>query len=235
MVVRLKVGVDNAFVETRTSQIIGLPIGLGLHLQELSQQLALQHKFDLHEVERLLCSLTPYEHLLRIFRLCVVHAKRNIRGCLVTEEVRNLMRSLICMVHDDWAGTLLAINEQGGKAGKGMYLFIEDNTAYQCCNASFTDWIQDKLRSKFAFAGLCWEKSFIPEEIWRAGDNNSNLIETVHADVNREGVFCTLVGGVKKGEYFDARKMSTLEVSSKSSATSCSFRYCILMLHVLDI
>jgi hypothetical protein len=44
------------------------------------------------------------------------------------------------------------------------------------------------------------------------GDSNSNLIESVHADVNREGVRCTLLGGVKKGEDFDAMKMRTLEV-----------------------
>lgn len=48
--------------------------------------------------------------------------------------------------------------------------------------------------------------------IWKAGDSNSNLIESVHADVNREGVRCTLLGGVKKGEAFDAMKMRTLEV-----------------------
>lgn len=70
------------------------------------------------------------------------------------------------------------------------------------------------MNSKFAFQGLCWEKSHIPLVIWKAGEANSNLIESVHADVNREGVSCTLVGGVKKGRVFDSTKMKTLRVST---------------------
>ena len=93
--------------------------GLGLHLQKLSQTLA--GKFDLHECSRLLSDLSPYDHLHRLYRLCVGHAKQNIRKCAVSEEVRNMMRSLICMVHDDWDGTLLAIEELGGKPGRGIY------------------------------------------------------------------------------------------------------------------
>jgi hypothetical protein len=49
-------------------------------------------------------------------------------------------------------------------------------------------------------------------EVWKAGDSTSNLIESVHADVNREGVGCTLVGGVKKGQAFDVMKMTSLKV-----------------------
>lgn len=76
-----------------------------------------------------------------------------------------------------------------------------------------SDWVQDKVRSKFAFPGLCWEKSFIPEDVWKAGEGHSNLIESVHADVNREGIRCTLLGGLKKGQAFDKMKMKTLAVS----------------------
>ncbi|KAF8157350.1 hypothetical protein K438DRAFT_1777345 [Mycena galopus ATCC 62051] len=48
-------------------------------------------------------------------------------------------------------------------------------------------------------------------EIWEAGDSKSNLIETVHRDANLEGVQCTLVGGLKKGQQFDAMKIKTLQ------------------------
>lgn len=75
-----------------------------------------------------------------------------------------------------------------------------------------SDWVRDKVRSKFAFEALCWEKSYIPKLVWMAGDANTNLIESVHADVNREGVQCTLVGGIKKGQAFDSMKMKTLKV-----------------------
>ncbi|KAJ6595356.1 hypothetical protein B0H10DRAFT_1960506 [Mycena sp. CBHHK59/15] len=43
------------------------------------------------------------------------------------------------------------------------------------------------------------------------GERTSNLIETVHADVNREGVQCTLVGGILKGEFYDTMQMKTLQ------------------------
>ncbi|KAJ3925683.1 MAG: hypothetical protein NXY57DRAFT_1043898 [Lentinula lateritia] len=101
----------------------------------------------------------------------------------VSEEVRNLMRSLVCIRHGDWEGTLELIEEQGGKAGQ--------------------NWVADKVRTKFAFPGICWERSYIPLEIWNARRRDSNIAEIVHADINREGVRCTLVGGVQKGQHFD--------------------------------
>ncbi|KAJ6617105.1 hypothetical protein B0H10DRAFT_1948621 [Mycena sp. CBHHK59/15] len=44
-------------------------------------------------------------------------------------------------------------------------------------------WVRDKEHSQFAFEAMCWAKSFIPEDVWRAGERTSNLIESVHADV----------------------------------------------------
>jgi hypothetical protein len=74
------------------------------------------------------------------------------------------------------------------------------------------DWVQDKQRSKFAFEGLCWEKSFIPKVIWQSADRSSNISESLHFDVNLEGIRCTLVGGIKKGHHYDALKWSSLKV-----------------------
>lgn len=48
--------------------------------------------------------------------------------------------------------------------------------------------------------------------MWQVGDTTSNIIESVHADVNREGVACTLVGGLQKGRHFDNLKQKTLQV-----------------------
>lgn len=100
--------------------------GLGLHLQERAREQP--DRFDLHETQRLLISLTEYEHLHRLARLCTVHGKRNIRKCPVPEAVKNLMRSLMCLEHPDWDGTLRAIEKQGGKAGQG----ICPNPSTQC-------------------------------------------------------------------------------------------------------
>ncbi|KAJ7660838.1 hypothetical protein DFH06DRAFT_1400218 [Mycena polygramma] len=110
--------------------------------------------------------------------------------CCHSDEVKWLMRSLVCVEHDDWDGTLAMIRQKGGKAGN--------------------DWVNDKESSQFFFPGICWERSHIPLDVWNAGDSNSNLIESVHADVNRDGVHCTLLGGLQKGQRFDALRMKTL-------------------------
>jgi hypothetical protein len=91
--------------------------GLGLYLQVVAQ--SLQEKLDLHQPTRTLASLGPYDHLQRLVRVCYTHAKRNIQKCNVNDHVRNLMRSLLCVKHDDWDGTLKFIRQQGGKAGNG--------------------------------------------------------------------------------------------------------------------
>ena len=164
---------------------------------------------DLYQPEHLLASLSPYDHLHREFRLCIAHAFRNIRKSNAPDEAKELMRSLICMEHNDWDGTIEKIKTLGGKPGRGES-FLDH---FLCPSDLFTgDWVQDKERSKFAFQGMCWAKSFIPKLVWQAGERTSNLIESVHADVNREGVHCTLLGGVLKGEFYDALQMKTLKV-----------------------
>ena len=93
--------------------------GLGLHLQQLAHELPL--KYDLHEPNRLLTSLDPYDHLRRFVRLCYVHAKRNIQESSVSSEVRLLMRSLLCVTHPDWENTVCRIQWEGGKAGASVF------------------------------------------------------------------------------------------------------------------
>lgn len=95
-------------------------LGIGLHLQKLCHQdPQLLQKQGLHETHRLLVELSPYDHLHRLFRLCTVHFMRNIRRCQVDEEVRHMMRSLMCLRHPDWDGTIQAICERGGKPAIG--------------------------------------------------------------------------------------------------------------------
>ena len=153
--------------------------GLGLHLQRLAQEFA--DKYDLHQARRLLASLSPYDHLHRIFRLCVAHIYRNIRKSRVPESVRILMRGLVCMEHLDWDRTVAKIKDTGGGS----------SSRYAVCfqaiplSSPVEDWVYDKERSNFAFQAMCWEKSFMPEDVWRSGDRTSNLIETAHADINK--------------------------------------------------
>ncbi|KAJ7066883.1 hypothetical protein B0H15DRAFT_935434 [Mycena belliarum] len=96
------------------------------------------------------------------------------------------------MEHVNWDGTVAAIEEKGGKAGR--------------------DWLKDKQSTHFAFQAICWERSFIPWAIWKAGDSHTNLVESVHRDVNHHGVHCSLYSALQKGQAFDSFKMRTLEV-----------------------
>src|SRR5882762_9620288 len=79
-------------------------LGLGLHLKELAAKLPPRN--DLHEPRRALTSLSEYEHLHRIFRLCHVHIHRKIKQVAVPDPVKNKMRSLICIEHEDFEGCL---------------------------------------------------------------------------------------------------------------------------------
>ncbi|THU76535.1 hypothetical protein K435DRAFT_704653 [Dendrothele bispora CBS 962.96] len=168
----------------------GQALGIGLHLKEI----ALEHpnKYDLHEPHRLLVELQPYDHLRRFLTLCTVHYGRNIRSCPVTDGIRNLMRSLLCVEHGNWNSTLQEIKEAGGKAGR--------------------DWVADKESLPFVFPGICWQFSFIPYDIWMARSMSTNTSEAAHNDVNREGVRCTLVGATKKAMHYDFLKIGSLKV-----------------------
>ena len=73
--------------------------------------------------------------------------------------------------------------------------------------SKYIAWVHDKIRSKFALPGICWQRSFIPIDIWQVGDNTSNIIESLHFDVNCEGKSCTLVRGMQVGHRFDLLKM----------------------------
>ncbi|KAK1224976.1 hypothetical protein PQX77_012125 [Marasmius sp. AFHP31] len=167
----------------------GQALGIGRYLVEVSRQFPT--KADLHEPGRLLIDLGPYDHAARFLTLCTVHFGRNIRGCGVSEEVRNLMRSLLCEQHSEWEETLKAIRDLGGKAG--------------------SDWLADKETLPFVFPAICWEKSYIPRDVWLARPHSTNTAESVHRDVNREGVRCTLVGATKKGMHFDLLKLKSLK------------------------
>ncbi|KAJ7599699.1 hypothetical protein C8J56DRAFT_1156467 [Mycena floridula] len=191
---------DGCILQFAGDQHGGQAKGFGLYLQLLAQKLPGQ--YDLHEPHRLLSELSPYDHLHRIFRLCEIHIYRNIRESHATPSTKSLMRSLVCMKHPAWETTLKRIADEGGKIGQ--------------------DWIANKINSQFALQGMCWEKSFIPRDIWAAANGHTNLIESVHYDVNIEGKDCSLLGGIEKGHAYDSMKMKAqLNIETFGIRTSC--------------
>jgi hypothetical protein len=82
----------------------------------------LHNKLDLHE-KVTLGQLSEYDHLRRIMRLCTIHHNRNIDQGKCSEDVKALMKSLACISHPDWEGTIRDIIQMGGKAALGVYEF----------------------------------------------------------------------------------------------------------------
>ncbi|KAJ6593005.1 hypothetical protein B0H19DRAFT_909722, partial [Mycena capillaripes] len=177
---------------------------LGLHLVAQAAELP-PTQMDMHESWRTLHSLGPYDHLRRVYRLCKVHNFRNIRTCAVPDPVCQLMRSLACISHPDWDGTLAKIMADGGNRPQQHFSTLSHFTT------TYLDWVRDKESSKFAFPGICWEKSFIPLPVWNAGKSNTNLIESVHSDVNLEGIHGTLLGALLCGQDYDILQRTTLQ------------------------
>ncbi|KAF5353020.1 hypothetical protein D9757_012737 [Collybiopsis confluens] len=174
--------------------------GIGLYLYEQVQMLPEQ--YDFHEPSRLIQDLNAYDHLRRFLTLCTTHFTRNIQKCAVSEEVRSLMRSLSCIRHDDWDGTISTIIHLGGQPAQSTFRYSQR-----------IKFMIELLRLGLGQGALtiCWEKSFIPMEIWQARRRESNVVEIVHANVNREGTQCTLVGGVSKGQHYDLMKQRAVQ------------------------
>ena len=93
--------------------------GIGLHLRRLAQDPDLRQCRDLHEPDRCLGSLSEYEHIHRLLRLCNVHVHRKIKIALVPEDVKVQMHNLMCISHPGWDDALADICTQGGQEGTG--------------------------------------------------------------------------------------------------------------------
>jgi hypothetical protein len=143
------------------------------------------------------------------------------------------MHSLMCVTHDDWPGALERICTEGGKVGTGEsdFMILNCNPHHMHMWDLDPEWVKHKVNGKWAFQALCWEHSRMPLDVWQAGERHSNIIESLHADANREGTGCTLVGAIQKGRYFDSLKQKSVEVS----CISITVHLCLLVLHMLII
>ncbi|KAJ7587912.1 hypothetical protein C8J56DRAFT_1049975 [Mycena floridula] len=170
--------------------------GLGLFLQDISPD----DKGDLHEPLRQLKDLSPYDHLARLLRLCIVHYYRNIdETANITEQVKSSMKSLACIRHSNW----------------------QETVDFICANGGQNFW-HDKEDSKFAIAALCWEFSHMPLSVWRAADHTTNVSESSHQDALRDGKHLSLLGALISGEHYDYDKD---EIHQVQVTTGIALRY----------
>ncbi|EJD33362.1 hypothetical protein AURDEDRAFT_177559 [Auricularia subglabra TFB-10046 SS5] len=167
----------------------GHALGLGQFLVEIAQDLT---AFDRYEPGKRLCDLGPYEHLARFLRLCVVHLRRNIKRYQgkVSKTVYDAMWSLAASeTHTDFPKACEIIRTGGKDAA---------------------NWLREK--ELFALAALYQPWSKIPLEIWRAGKGNTNGVEQMHRDVNRDGKWLTLLGGIQRGMQHDIREAKNMSL-----------------------
>ncbi|KAK0429591.1 hypothetical protein EV421DRAFT_1914379 [Armillaria borealis] len=118
-----------------------------------------------------------------------------VQGSKIT-AVKDKMHSLVCIRHPNWHDTIAYIEREGGVSGR--------------------NWIYNKIHSKFAIQGMCWERSFIPLSIWQAGDATTNAVEMSHIDIYQEGMPCSLVGGISRARYYDKMRLQTHRVAQKT-------------------
>lgn len=105
--------------------------GLGLFLSDISPL----GKYDLHERSKLLSQLGPYDHLRRLARLCAAHFHRNVTSNAAPPAVKAAMRSLHCLHHPDYDGTLSFI-DSSGTAGRsechlGDSIYVTDISIFE--------------------------------------------------------------------------------------------------------
>lgn len=72
---------------------------------------------------RRLCDLNPYDHLCRIYHLCIFHFRRNIQKLrtVVSSNVYNAMLSISSFEAHPNFDNMLRIIRSGGKKAKGIH------------------------------------------------------------------------------------------------------------------
>ncbi|KAF8974325.1 hypothetical protein BDZ97DRAFT_11979 [Flammula alnicola] len=170
----------------------GQALGLGMYCQSLCVDL---HAFCQYEPARRLRNLSPYDHLRRFFRLCIVHFKRHIHDLrlYISNDVRIAMLSLASSEPHPNIEKAFQLIDGGGPKARA--------------------WLKDKRTgSPFALPALYRPYSFIPVHVWKASPPSSNGNEQSHRAVYRDGVNLTILGGVMRGWQYDRRAFSSLNL-----------------------
>ncbi|KAF8126785.1 hypothetical protein EV363DRAFT_1298507 [Boletus edulis] len=124
-----------------------------------------------------------------------VHFRRNLLKLRtsVNPSVYNAMLSIACTEpHPDFKHTLRII-QNGGKKAKA--------------------WLKEKIvDTKFALPALYYPESLMPLEFWQACPTTTNGNEQAHRSINRDGTNLTLLAGIMRGQEYDKRAATSINV-----------------------
>ncbi|POG59122.1 hypothetical protein GLOIN_2v1789505 [Rhizophagus irregularis DAOM 181602=DAOM 197198] len=134
------------------------------------------------------------EHLVHIFRSCLVHYKRKIREKGYNDIVKNKMIALLTAESES------AINQVFDDIQA-----IEENAA---------DWITF-YRQKWVIASLNKSMSKIANDVWITSPDNTNVAESAHALSNRRGRDLKLLTAILHGQKLDKERFTTIYVHQK--------------------
>ena len=103
----------------------------------------------------------------------------------------------------------LNIIRNGGRKAKGT---IHLHTHIIKTNY-LTAWLKDKIEgSKFALPALYFPRSLIPPDIWKACPTTTNGNKQAHCNINQDGTNLTLLGGIMRGQEYDARAATSIDI-----------------------
>ncbi|KAI9104024.1 hypothetical protein DFS34DRAFT_590445 [Phlyctochytrium arcticum] len=197
--------------------------GLGLFLEKLTAETT---------------KMTWSEHLLHIFKSCVVHFKRNVlknaageaRICTFSNPAWCILRAgeaRICTFSNP-AWCIL----RAGEARKSLRALIESICTYT--DPDTIDLLFDEIINIGAESGLNLEDwaelykqpyiigslnpvfSKIPLAIWTRTSNQSNAIESLHANTNRDLKNASLLHCIRSRHNYDVRRWRQLEFGDRT-------------------
>ncbi|CAB4428210.1 unnamed protein product [Rhizophagus irregularis] len=134
------------------------------------------------------------EHLVHIFRSCLVHYKRKIQEKGYNDIVKNKMIALLTAESES------AINQ------------VFDDI--QAIEEDAADWITF-YRQKWVIASLNKSMSKIANDVWITSPDNTNVAEAAHALSNRRGRDLKLLTAILHGQKLDKERFTTIYVHQK--------------------
>ncbi|CAI2182340.1 10606_t:CDS:2, partial [Funneliformis geosporum] len=132
-------------------------------------------------------SMSIEEHLMHIYKICIVHYHRNINKLKnVSEKIKNIMKSIPTLKTQDEVNNIIDIIKN--------------------CKSKVTrDWLTDK-NTPWVLSAISSAFTKIDFEIWNTSRNNTNVNKSAHHNINLDRTSLSLLAAIKKAEEFDNRE-----------------------------
>ncbi|PKY50161.1 hypothetical protein RhiirA4_466489 [Rhizophagus irregularis] len=121
--------------------------------------------------------LSAIKHLKHIYKICLIHFNRNIRQ--KSEIPTEIKRIMYAISHLETKAEVLNVLEQ----------------IKLTQNKQAIDWVNDKSK-KWVLANIFKAFTLMPIKTWNFTRFDTNVSESAHANVNRDGISLLLFGAI---------------------------------------